>query len=173
MHAAQARKSSEIPYLAHLLATCAIVLEHGGDEDEAIGALLHDAIEDVQPTDAARATVASFGDRVLAIVEGCTDSDEHPKKPWRERKERYIEHLRTADASVLLVAGADKLHNARSVLMDLRAIGDEVWRRFNAGREESLWYYRAVIGAMRSNPAHRSALVDELERTVSEIERLA
>ena len=88
MHAAQARKKTRIPYLSHLMATCAIVLEHGGDEDEAIAALLHDAIEDVQPTDAARATVARFGERVLAIVEGCTDSDEHPKKLWRERKER-------------------------------------------------------------------------------------
>jgi GTP pyrophosphokinase len=173
MHAAQTRKGSGIPYLSHLLATCAIVLEHGGDEDEGIAALLHDAIEDVQPTDEARGVVAYFGERVLAIVEGCTDSDSHPKPPWRERKERYLHHLRHADASVLLVAGADKLHNARSLLMDLRAVGDKVWDRFNAGRDETLWYYRRAVEVMRGNPAHHPALVDELDRTVREIERLA
>ena len=108
--------------------------------------------------------------KVLEIVEGCTDSDTHPKKPWRERKERYIAHLAAADASVLLVAGADKLHNARSLLIDLRRIGDKVWSRFNAGREESLWFYRSVVAAMRGNPANNAALVDELERTVAEID---
>ncbi|HEX6209844.1 MAG TPA: HD domain-containing protein [Methylomirabilota bacterium] len=173
MHAAQTRKGTGIPYLSHLLGTCAIVLEHGGDEDEAIAALLHDAIEDVRPTREARHVVAYFGERVLAIVEGCTDSDTHPKPPWRERKERYLERLRGADASILLVAGADKLHNARSILLDLRALGDQVWSRFNAGRDESLWYYGAAVDVMRANLAHRPALVDELERTVQEIERLS
>lgn len=131
---------------------------------------LHDAIEDVRPTEQARQAVAYFGERVFAIVEGCTDSDTHPKKPWRERKERYIAHLAGADASVLLVAGADKLHNARSILIDLRRIGDEVWSRFNAGRDESLWFYRSAVAAMRGNPANNAALVDELERTVAEID---
>jgi (p)ppGpp synthase/HD superfamily hydrolase len=173
MHAAQTRKGTGIPYLSHLLGTCAIVLEHGGDEDEAIAALLHDAIEDVRPTEEARQAVAQFGARVLAIVEGCTDSDIHPKPPWRERKERYLHHLGEADASVLLVAGADKLHNARTILLDLRALGDAVWSRFNAGRDESLWYYRSVVQVMRANPAHRPALVDELDRTEREIERLS
>jgi (p)ppGpp synthase/HD superfamily hydrolase len=98
MHAAQLRKGSDIPYLSHLMATCGLVWEYGGDEDEAIAALLHDAIEDVQPTEHARATVAAFGPRVLAIVEGCTDADTHPKPPWRERKERYVAHLAKADA---------------------------------------------------------------------------
>ena len=173
MHAAQTRKGTGIPYLSHLLGTCAIVLEHGGDEDEAIAALLHDAIEDVRPTEQARRAVADFGARVLAIVEGCTDSDTHPKPPWRERKERYLRHVGQADASILLVAGADKLHNARTILLDLRALGDAVWSRFNAGRDESLWYYRSVVDVMRANTAHRPALVDELDRTVKEIERLS
>jgi GTP pyrophosphokinase len=170
MHAAQRRKGSGVPYISHLLGTCAIAMEYGADEDEAIAALLHDAIEDVRPTEQARQAVAYFGERVFAIVEGCTDSDTHPKKPWRERKERYIAHLAAADASVLLVAGADKLHNARSLLIDLRRIGDKVWSRFNAGREESLWFYRSVVAAMRGNPANNAALVDELERTVAEID---
>ena len=173
MHAAQRRKGTEIPYLAHLIGTCAIALEYGADEDEAIAALLHDAIEDVQPTDGARAAVASFGERVLRIVEGCTDTDTHPKPPWRPRKEAYLRHLAEAVASVLLVSAADKLHNARSVVADLRTSGDAVWERFNGGRDGSLWYYRALVAAFRANPAHAPALIDELDRTITEMERLA
>ena len=173
MHAAQRRKGSEIPYISHLMGTSAIALEYGADEDEAIAALLHDTIEDIEPTDAARRAVAAFGPRVLAIVEGCTDADTHPKPPWRERKERYIAHLAAADASVLLVSASDKLHNARSLLADLRRYGDKLWGRFTASRDETLWYYRACLVAFRSNAAHRPELVDELERTVTELERVA
>jgi hypothetical protein len=173
MHATQRRKGGDIPYISHLLGTCAIALEYGADEDEAIAALLHDAIEDVEPTDAARATVASFGDRVLAIVEGCTDADTHPKPAWRQRKEAYVSHLSMADASTLLVSAADKLHNARSILKDVRSVGDAVWDRFNASRDETLRYYRAVVAAMRGNSAHQPALLAELDRTVGELEQTA
>jgi (p)ppGpp synthase/HD superfamily hydrolase len=173
LHAMQRRKGSEIPYLGHLLGTCSIALDYGADEDEAIAALLHDAIEDVQPTEDARAAVAAFGGRVLHIVEGCTDSDQHPKPPWRARKQAYVDHLAEADASVLLVSSADKLHNARSVVADLRQSGQSTWDRFNGGRDGSLWYYRALVRAFRANRAHDVALVDELDRSVSEMERLA
>jgi GTP pyrophosphokinase len=173
MHAAQRRKGSDIPYVSHLLGTCSIALEYGADEDEAIAALLHDAIEDLEPTEAARAAVAKFGERVLTIVEGCTDADTHPKPPWRERKERYIAHLAEADASTLLVSASDKLHNARSILTDLRRTGDAVWDRFNVSRDQTLWYYRELVAAFRANPAHQPALIDELDRTVAEMERLA
>ena len=173
MHAAQRRKGGEIPYVSHLLGTCSIALEYGADEDEAIAALLHDAIEDVQPTGAARNAVAIFGDRVLAIVEGCTDADTHPKPPWRERKERYIAHLANADASILLISAADKLHNARSILADLRRVGDAVWDRFTASRDETLWYYRSIATAFAANPGHDPELVAELNRTVEELERIA
>ncbi len=173
LHEAQVRKGSGVPYLSHLLGTCSIALEYGADEDEAIAALLHDAIEDVEPVAHARAAVAAFGDRVLHIVEGCTDSDEHPKPPWRARKQAYIDHVAEADASVLLVSAADKLHNARSVAADLRRHGASTWDRFTGGREGSLWYYRALVGAFRDNPAHHAALVDELDRAVTEMEVLA
>jgi (p)ppGpp synthase/HD superfamily hydrolase len=173
LHAPQLRKGSEVPYLSHLLGTCSIALDYGSDEDEAIAALLHDAIEDVEPVEEARAAVARFGPRVLQIVEGCTDTDEHPKPPWRARKQAYIDHLRDADASVLLVSASDKLHNARSVVADLRAHGPATWDRFTGGQAGSLWYYRALVGAFRANPAHHRSLVDELDRTVTEMERLA
>jgi (p)ppGpp synthase/HD superfamily hydrolase len=172
LHSMQRRKGSEVPYLGHLLGTCSIALDYGADEDEAIAALLHDAIEDVQPTEVARAAVAEFGERVLRIVEGCTDSDQHPKPPWHARKQAYVDHLAGADASVLLVSSADKLHNARSVVADLRRYGAPTWDRFTGGRDGSLWYYRALVDAFRANPAHHEALVAELDRSVTEMEKL-
>jgi (p)ppGpp synthase/HD superfamily hydrolase len=172
LHATQQRKGTAIPYLSHLLGACSIALDYGADEDEAIAALLHDAIEDVEPVEEARAAVAGFGERVLHIVEGCTDSDVHPKPPWRDRKEAYVAHVRDADASVLLVSAADKLHNARSVVADLRRHGRATWQRFTGGRDGSLWYYRALVDAFRANPAHRDDLVDELDRTVAEMEAI-
>jgi (p)ppGpp synthase/HD superfamily hydrolase len=173
LHASQRRKGTDIPYLSHLLGTCAIALEHGASEDEAIAALLHDAIEDVEPVEVARAAVAEFGAEVLRIVEGCTDTDQHPKPPWQARKEAYVAHVRDADASVLLVSGADKLHNARSVVSDLAVDGEAVWDRFTGGKAGTLWYYRALVDAFRDNPSHRPELVDELDRVVSEMERRA
>ena len=173
MHAGQKKKGTSVPYLSHLLGTCSIALEHGADEDEAIAALLHDAIEDVEPAAEAREVVWSFGARVGRIVEGCTDSDAHPKPPWRERKEAHLRHLPEADASTLLVSAADKLHNARRIVSDARREGPSVWSLFAAAPDELAWYYRALVGGFRANPAHAPALVDELERAVEELERLA
>ena len=173
IHAAQSRHGTHIPYLSHLLGTCSIALDYGASEDQAIAALLHDAIEDGLPTDAARRTVASFGPEVLRIVEACTDADTHPKPAWRARKEAYLAHLAGQDGPVLLVSASDKLHNARSIVRDLRDIGDRVWERFNPSKEEMLWYYRSLVTAYRSNPAYSAALIDELDRTVSEMDALA
>ncbi|HET7520244.1 MAG TPA: HD domain-containing protein [Candidatus Limnocylindria bacterium] len=173
LHGRQRRKGTDIPYLSHLLGTCSIALDYGASEDEAIAALLHDAIEDVEPAEEARRAVAAFGEEVLRIVEACTDTDEHPKPPWRARKEAYIAHVASADASVLLVSGADKLHNARSVVADLRSVGPTLWDRFTGGRDGSLWYYRGLVDAFRANPAHDRRLVSELELVVSEMEALA
>src|SRR5450756_2232313 len=143
MFATTRRKKTRIPYVAHLLGVCAIVLEHGGSENEAIAALLHDTLEDITPTKQARKTVRAFGDDVYGIVEGCTDGtpDKKGKKaPWRERKEAYIAALAHESRSILLVSAADKLHNARAIVADLRTIGDTIWNRFNAPKEDVLWY---------------------------------
>jgi (p)ppGpp synthase/HD superfamily hydrolase len=171
LHAGQVRKGTTIPYVAHLLAVTAIVLENGGNEDEAIAALLHDAIED-QGGDATRQEIRRrFGNTVVAIVDGCTDSDVYPKPPWRARKEAYIAHLRVASPSVRLVSAADKLHNARAVLADYRTMGETLWLRFHGGRQGTLWYYRAVADTLHTSG--RTPLIDELERVVSELEQLA
>src|SRR5512135_3795118 len=144
LHADQTRKGTTIPYISHLLAVTAIVIEYGGTEDEAIAALLHDAVEDAGGDPIRQMIRDRYGDNVLAIVEGCTDTDQTPKPPWRARKEDYLAHLSEASPSVLLVSLADKIHNAGSILRDLRSEGDSVWSRFNGGREGSLWYYRAL-----------------------------
>jgi (p)ppGpp synthase/HD superfamily hydrolase len=170
LHADQVRKGTTIPYISHLLAVASMVLEQGASEDEAIAALLHDAAED----QGGRATLEDirnrFGDAVAEIVEGCTDSWVIPKPPWRTRKEAYLAHLREASASVRLVSAADKLHNARTILSDYRALGESLWSRFTGGREGTLWYYRALVEVLRA--AGTTSLVEELDRVVSELEHL-
>jgi GTP pyrophosphokinase len=166
VHRNQVRKGTNIPYLSHLLAVSSLVLEHDGDEDEAIGGLLHDVVEDVGR---AEVPVISrrFGDRVLQIVLGCTDSDVLPKPPWRERKERYIAHLAFAAPSVLLVSCCDKLHNATAILNDLEHVGPAVFDRFTAGRDGTLWYYRMLADAFARRGARPAARLAEI---VSRIE---
>lgn len=171
LHQEQYRKGTGIPYIAHLLAVAALVLEDGGDEDQVIAALLHDSVEDQGGLEVLREIRRLFGDRVAWIVEGCSDSVTQPKPPWRERKEHYLEHLQHAHPDIRRVSLADKLHNARAILLNLREIGAETWKRFNGGKEGTLWYYRALVEIFESDPA--SALVEEFARTVSEIERLA
>ncbi len=170
LHAQQRRKGTSIPYIAHLLAVASLVLEYGGNEDEAIAALLHDAIEDQGGVFAREEIRRRFGNSVVAIVDGCTDAEVIPKPPWRERKETYIAEVRHAPASVRLVSAADKLHNARSILADYRILGDDLWKRFAGGKQGTLWYYHALVDAYRE--AGSNALVEELARTVAEIDAL-
>jgi len=171
LHANQVRKGSGVPYVCHLLGVASIALEYEANEDEAIAALLHDAIED-QGGAATREEIRHrFGDNVTAIVDGCTDADTTPKPPWRERKEAYIAHIPTASPSVLLVSAADKLYNARSILKDYRILGESLWERFQGGREGTLWYYRTLVDAFKNTG--NTAIVAELERVVTEIEILA
>ncbi|MBY0280023.1 HD domain-containing protein [Candidatus Binatia bacterium] len=162
---------AEIPYVAHLLAVASLVLENGGGEDEAIAALLHDAIEDAGGLARRDDIRARFGDDVVRIVEACSDSDGESKAPWRERKERYLAHLAaTSDARVRLVSACDKLHNARAVLADYAKSGETLWERFNGQRNGTLWYYRSLADEIaRGGPA---AIADEIGRAVSELEEL-
>lgn len=176
LHRHQLRKGTTIPYVAHLLAVSSIALHHGATEDEAIAALLHDAIEDAAPSvgaDWVRELLRSrFGEEVLAIVEGCTDTDEQPKPPWRERKRRYIAHLAEQSSSVLLVSASDKLHNAGAILADYRHMGDSLWSRFNqdAGKTGTIAYYRALVTAYQQTGLHQR-LVSELDLMVSSLEQ--
>jgi len=171
LHAHQQRKKTNIPYISHLLAVTAIVIENGGTEDEAIAALLHDAIEDAGGDAVRREIGARFGGNVLAIVEGCTDADRTPKPPWRQRKEDYIAHLRAeTNPSIRLVSLADKVHNVRSILRDYGIVGERVWERFNGKRDGSVWYYRSLLKVFQEGGS--SPLIDEFARLVAELEQL-
>lgn len=170
LHAGQTRKKTRRPYIAHLLGVTAIVLEYGGDEEQAVAALLHDAVEDQGGLPRLREIRRKFGARVAHIVDGCTDAYTIPKPPWRERKEKYLRRLRRALADVRLVSAADKLHNVREILADYRREGEAVWSRFSGGRDGTLWYYRALVRAFRA--AGRSPLVEELARVVKDLESL-
>ena len=168
-HSEQLRKGTTIPYLAHVLAVSAIVLEHGGDETPAIAALLHDVVEDGGGERALTEIDERFGAEVAAIVEGCSDTTAAVKEDWTLRKERYLEHLESASDEVLLVSAADKLHNARSILSDLSEHGEKLWERFDHGPHPQLWYYGAVRDVfVRRMPGRLSS---ELDQTVRDINR--
>ena len=176
LHESQRRKGGNIPYVAHLIGVASIVLEHGGDEDQAIGALLHDALEDQAHRMTPGEIRGRFGEKVERIVEACTDGDPDEQRDrdpvkWRVRKQKYIDEVATKPAEALLVSMADKLYNARAILEDFREIGDRLWPRFTAGKEGNLWYYRALLTAFRARADNR--LWHELDRTVADIERLA
>ncbi len=171
LHRKQLRKGTGVPYMAHLLGVTALVLEDEGDEDQAIAALLHDAAEDQGGRKILEEIKVRFGDRVAAIVDGCTDTYKNPKPPWRQRKENYIEHLRNASPDVWRVSLADKLQNARSIRADLKRCGDEVWKRFSGGKEGTLWYYRTLVKVFQELDS--SILVDELAEVVEDVEELS
>jgi (p)ppGpp synthase/HD superfamily hydrolase len=171
VHERQFRKGTTRPYIGHLLGVTSIVLTHGGDEDEAIAALLHDAVEDQGGKPRLREIRRKFGARVARIVAGCTDSDVEPKPPWLERKTEYLRHLRRADSSVRLVSAADKLYNARETLEDLRTHRDALWKRFKGGKQGTLWYYREVGKILRRKGPKE--LAAELARVVRELTRAA
>jgi GTP pyrophosphokinase len=166
-HFGQHRKGSGAPYIIHPLAVASIVGQYGGDEDQAVAALLHDVMEDCGVS---RDTIAGrYGERVAGIVEACTDSTERPKPAWRPRKEAHIERLRGEEAFTKLVVAADKLHNAESIVRDRArpSVGDTVWERFSASRDEVLWYYAAISDALAEGWEHD--LLDELRSTVASL----
>ncbi len=170
LHRNQERKGSRVPYVGHLLGTAATVIHFGGSEDQAIAALLHDAVEDQGGRPTLEKIREKFGPAVAEIVDGCTDSYEEPKPDWRPRKEQYIARIATKGPEVRLVSAADKLDNARAIVADLRVHGTGLWNRFTGG-SASLWYYRALVDAFRT--AGGGPIVDELDAAVDEMERLA
>ena len=146
-HRTQVRKGSNIPYVSHLLGVASLALEIGADEDQAIAALLHDAVEDQGGRPRLEDIQTRFGERVAAIVADCTDSWEEPKPEWRQRKEAYIASLAAKHPDSLLVSLADKMHNATAINADLAVHGPAVWDRFTGGQEGSLWYYSELATA--------------------------
>jgi len=176
IHANQTRKGTDVPYMTHLLGVASLVLENGAQsEEEVIGALLHDAAEDQGGRPRLEDIREQFGEQVGHIVDACTDTYENPKPPWRPRKEAYVAHVRErvesgGDEPALRVSLADKLHNTRAILADVRESGDAVFERFNGKKDGTIWYYAALVEAFRGFP---NRMVSELEREVTELRRLA
>lgn len=177
-HRRQLRKGTATPYVSHLLAVASLVLEMGGNQTEAIGALLHDAVEDGGGPEMLEDIRRTFGEDVARIVMANSDTDREPKPPWRERKEAYIAAIAHKRPDELRVSLADKLHNARAILLDFRTHGDALWSRFKTGEGESVrWYYRKLHEAFTVQSASLGEgarpMLEELGRTVAEIDRLA
>lgn len=177
-HSRQVRKRTGIPYISHPMAVAALVLEYGGDEDQAVAALLHDTIEDCGVTH--DQLDRFFGPRVARAVKDCTDGTVETKRDnssWQERKERYVAHLRQADTRSLLVSAADKLHNARAIVRDVRRKGPGVWGRFNADRDQIVRYYESLVVAFGTRTGGAvgefRALLNDLAAAVADMKRLA
>lgn len=168
LHRDQRRKGTEIPYLSHLMAVSALVLEHGGGEDDAIAALLHDAAEDQGGLATLERIRSAFGGRVADLVAAVSDTFATEKPPWRERKLAYLAHLATADEAAIRLSLADKLHNATCTLADVHRLGATAWERFKGGRDGTLWYLRGVADAARARAVH-PGLLRRLDAVIAEL----
>jgi len=171
LHGDQLRKQTEIPYYTHPMAVAAVVAERGGNEEQFIAALLHDAVEDQGGETTLALIRERFGERIAELVAGCSDSFSTPKPPWRERKDAFLARIRQATPDVRLIVAADKLHNARSILNDLHEHGDRIWSRFKAGKDGSLWYYGEIVRALSDGWSH--PILRELSETIDEVQRKA
>lgn len=176
-HRDDLRKGTSIPYLSHLWSVAALVLEHGGDDEQVAAGLLHDVVEDHGGAAMLTDIGERFGPEVARLVEALSDSvidttAGEEKAPWRLRKEQYLAHLAEADARAQLVSACDKLHNARCLLADLRTQGPAVWERFTVtDPAEQLWYYRSLAATLTAADVPRP-LAAELTRTIDALEAL-
>ncbi|GAA4862944.1 HD domain-containing protein [Luteimonas vadosa] len=179
-HAAQVRKGSQIPYLYHLLGVASLVLEFGGNEDQAIAGLLHDAVEDCGAAHEALIR-AQFGDAVADIVMDCTDGTaegkashadaEAKRRDWTARKQAYLTHLAQASNDTLLVSASDKLHNARAIVQDLEDpnVGQAVFDRFKAGRDGTLGYYESLVRIFLARGVKVAPVLDAMVNRMHEL----
>jgi len=178
LHHEQMRKGTGTPYMAHLLSVCSLVMYHGGDEDQAIAALLHDALEDASDKITPQQIGETFNPKVQQIVQLCSDTPPDfrggEKEPWRVRKDRYLAHIKSGKGTpeLLLVSLADKVDNANAIVRDLKGDGDSVWDRFNVGKQGQLWYYRELVLAFQAAGVNKD-LLKRLENLVIEMHELA
>ncbi len=197
VHGKDVRKGTDIPYISHLFSVCSLVLYDGGSENEAIAALLHDTLEDHPEMVTPGMLQEKFGKEVLSIIQNCSDTPKNytggPKAPWMERKKKYLEHLgrlfsdvadrdssndlqRKHAEQVLRVSMADKLDNVRSMVADYRRLGEEFWKRFNAGKDQQLWFLQSLLEVYTRGHEATGAglhLLEEFQRSVAELEGLA
>ena len=171
-HQEQVRKSTNIAYISHPFGVAALVLESLGDEDQAIGGLLHDVAEDCGGEPRLVEIEELFGGRVAKIVAGCSDSlvaVGAVKAAWHDRKKAHIDHMKHASIDMLIVAAADKAHNGRAIASDLQAHGTVVWSRFNAGGVDCVWYYRSMLEVFEEREVSQ-ALLNPLRNAIAIME---
>lgn len=172
LHQDQIRKINGTPYVSHLLSVSAFVLEDGGSEEEAIAALLHDAIEDQGGEKTGDLIREQFGDQVADIVEGCTEKQIHPQPSWKIKKQNYLDNLKNASPEVCRVALADKLHNAISNIEEFHQHGINIWSNFAEGEEGLIWFYDSIVKVIKETN-YSGLLLDRLKRTISELKTLS
>lgn len=173
------RKGTRIPYMAHLLGVASLVMgEAGGSipvtEDMVIAAILHDTVEDHGGQKRLNDVEATFGKNVARMVRALSDSfagENEKKEPWEVRKQKYLDHLPGEDEDALLICVADKLYNARSIVVDYQAVGPAVFDRFKAGADQQLGYYSALLGVFQSRLG-KNEMVEEFRRSVDELRTL-
>lgn len=142
-HRNQKRKGTDIPYIVHPMEVMQILTENNCSENVIIAGILHDTLEDTDTTP--QEIEKEFGNEILAIVQ--TESEDK-SKTWKERKQHTIDCLKDDTLETKLVCCADKLSNIRSMYADLETCGADLWKRFNASKEEIAWYYRAIVESL-------------------------
>ncbi len=167
LHRHQIRKDGRTPYVAHLLAVAALVLEDGGSEDEAIAALLHDSVEDQGGLEILEKIKQDFGENVAKIVAGCTESETFPKPPWKERKSRYLQQIRAGSKAVQRVFLADKLHNSRCLLLQLQQEGKGVWQQFRGGKSGTFKFYQSLLSSYKIE----GNMKQEFKKVITQLEK--
>ncbi|HEV7952067.1 MAG TPA: HD domain-containing protein [Candidatus Saccharimonadales bacterium] len=168
-HSEQTRKGTDIPYIVHPFAVMYIVSQATNDEDVLIASLFHDIIEDVPDKYSKEQMQRAFGARVVRIVEGVTKDD--TIEDWQGRADAYLDHLRTADIESVMVSGADKIHNLQSILLDYERYGEELWTRFNAGKESQLWWYESILEVLQER-IPESPLTETLDNLTAKLKPL-
>ena len=172
LHKKQTRKGSNIPYFTHLSSVSNLIIENNGTTTQAIAGLLHDAVEDQGGAKTLAVIKRKFGPKVAKIVDQCSDTTIKPKPPWKTRKIRYIKDIKTKTQDTLLVSLCDKYHNANCILSDYQKVGEEIWDRFTASKQETFWYYESLYKEFKKYLKNHLELIKAYKNTVDEMKRI-
>jgi len=173
LHQKQKRKGTSIPYFFHLVSVSSLVIENGGNTDEAIAGLLHDAVEDQGGTKTLIYIKKKFGNKVAKIVDDCTDAIVIPKPPWYARKKLYLSKLKDKSQSSLLVSICDKYHNISSIIDDHERVGKKIWNRFNAKPKDIYWYYNSLYLNYKKHLNNHKVLLKKYASLVKELKKIS
>jgi len=172
LHKKQMRKGSNIPYFTHLSSVSNLIIENNGTTTQAIAGLLHDAVEDQGGAKTLAIIKRKFGPKVAKIVDQCSDTTIEPKPPWKARKIKYIQNIKNKTQNTLLVSLCDKYHNASCILSDYQKVGEEIWDRFTASKQETFWYYESLYKEFKRYLKNHPELIKAYKNKVDEMKRI-